>query len=216
MNLFIFKIERNEIKNLIQLKSFYRKAIKKIHPDISGKDSNEFLIIHNHFLEAAEYLNNQTTPIINVRQLSNEQLIQQIFDIFVDLMSSNFPQDRKVYFKNKIYISRITKIIDLTNMLFKEQNVFNLFQEDLYILRKDSIISNHSFNVTISYLNNIKDYILLKHKHGYKYIQNTYPLIFSILMDQKLNNGLLFINWLVSETIGKDVLRGDLPTNAST
>jgi len=35
-------------------------------------------------------------------------------------------------------------------------------------------------------------------------------------MDQKLNNGLLFINWLVSETIGKDVLRGDLPTNAST
>jgi len=216
MNLFIFKIERNEITNLLQLKSCYRKAIKQIHPDISGKDSNEFLTIHNHFLEATEYLNNPTPPIETARKLSNEQLTQQIFDLFIDLMSSNFPQDRKICFKNKIYISRITKINELTNMLFKEQNIFDLFQEDLYVLRKDTVISNHSFNVTISYLNNIKDYILLKHKHGYKYIQNTYPLIFSIFKDQELLNGLLFINWLVSETIGKGIIRGDLPTNAST
>ncbi len=216
MNLFIFKIERNEITNLIQLKSYYRKAIKKIHPDISGKDSNEFLIIQKQFLEASHYLQNRAKSVEIINPLSKDQLIQQIFELFIDLMCSNFPQDRKVCLKIKIYVSRITQLNNITNLLFNEKNVFNLFQEDLYILRKDSIISNHSFNVTISYLNNIKDYILIKHKHGYKYIQNTYPLIFSILTNQKLSNGLLFINWLVSETIGNNVIRGDLPTTAST
>jgi hypothetical protein len=216
MNLFIFKIERNEITNLSQLKSFYRKTVKLIHPDISGKDSNDFLGIQQQFKEATLFLKNKKTNSSADGEHSKEQVKKELLNVFIDLMSSNFPQDRKISGKNKLYKSRIVQINALANQLFKEKDLFILFEKDLYILRKDTVISNHKYNLVISYLNNIKDYILMKHKHGYKYIETTYDLIYMIFIEQQLGNGLKFVNWLVSETIGISVIKGDLPTTVST
>lgn len=218
MNPFIDKIERSEITDLSQLKTHYRKAIKRFHPDISGKDSGDFLLIQKHFHEATQYLLKKAEPSGNagtadpIDSLSKDEAQRRILDIFVDLLCSNFPQDKKACQKNKKYNARISEINNLTNTLFVNQNLFLNFQDDLYILRKDTVILNHNFNVTVSYLNNIKDYILLRHAHGRRYIENTYELIFDIFKKERLDNGLLFINWLVSVLLGKDAIKGDLPT----
>lgn len=217
MNRFIAQIASGKLASLAQLKSCYRREIKKIHPDIAGKGSTEFLAVQAQYMEAKDFLEKSCSRSAKSSRSAGADAdgerysMSQVRDLFVDLMCSNFPLDRRVAHTNKLYDRRIASMNAMVNSLLADTDLFLKFEKDMYALRGDSVVSNHEYNVVVSYLNNIRDFILAKTVRGRSYIRNTYPLIASILAGRNLDAGMAFINWMVQDIIGKEYIKGEIP-----
>lgn len=254
MNFFISKINDREIVTLSQLKSCYRQIVKKVHPDTAGRDSKEFIVLYRQFQEAKAFLEHNacrfaeegSVPVAgngsaaasgagghpgrSVKTARDEKPEQysrwQVQELFVDLMCSNFPIDRRVAGKNALYSKRIVRINAMLNTLLAEQDLFLKFEKELYILRRDTVVSNHEYNVVMLYLNIIRDFILMETDRCRSCLANTYPLTASILLGSSIEGGSLerrrhdgrrldgalrFINWLVQDIIESKNLSGEIP-----
>ncbi len=169
-------------------------------------------------------------PARTVKAVRGQKPVQysrrQVQELFVDLMCSNFPIDRRVAGKNALYSKRIVRINAMLNTLLAEQDLFLKFEKDLYILRRDTVASNHEYNVIVMYLNNIRDFILMENDRCRSCLENTYPLTASILLGSSIEGGSLerrrhdgrrldgalrFINWLVQDNIEGKNLSGEIP-----
>ena len=135
--------------------------------------------------------------------------------IFLDLIASNFPIEKTI--KNNIYNQRIELLnICLNHLIPTEKDLFNRFQEEMYLLKGESVISNHLFDVVKMYFYRYCDYIYLKNKNNKNYLIIGYDLIYEIFESKKMYNSIKFINWLVEDIVGSDKVKKNVPTTAST
>jgi len=214
MNIFIKYINENKITSESDLKRVFWRLSKKIHPDITSIELNndQFIKLKNDFDQAKLLLAKPSIKVIKSRQMFCKE---DCISIFLDLMASNFPIEKTI--KNYIYNQRIELLnICLNQLIPTEIDLFYKFQEEMYLLKGESTISNHLFGSVKMYFYRYCDYIYLKNKNNKNYLIIGYNLIYEIFESKQMYNGIKFINWLVEDIIGSDKLRKNVPTTAST
>jgi len=167
MNIIINYIHNYKITSERELKNLFWKISKRIHPDATSLDigNENFIKLKNDYDQAKQLLG--TTHVeIKISEICNKE---ECSDLFIDLMACNFPIDKSI--KNKQYQERISLLNNgLSSLLPDGVNVFSTFEEEMYLLKGETVISNHLFNVVKLYFYRYCDYKYLRNKNSKNYL----------------------------------------------
>jgi hypothetical protein len=216
MNIFIEKIEHNQISSVREIKRLFWAISKKIHPDVSSlaKNDQAFIDLRKQYEEALSYFANGTKnkPENYQRTITKNECIAE----FIDLLANNFPLTDEIKIHNRLYLSRVDKINRSLNKKYAVKDIFIHFEQELLKLKGNTVISNHNFGVTKLYFYRYSDYWYQRSRINLNYLIQGYKLVADILQDNNMRNSLLFLNMLVEDIIERDKIQGDLPITAST
>lgn len=197
MNIFLKYIEDNRISSEIELRRLFWKIAKKIHPDITSLDTNneKFITLKKDYDEAKVLLNVKAFKKSGINQHYGKE---ECINLFCDLMASNFPIDKSI--TNKKYEERINLINRMLNSLIPDEaDLFHDFEKEMYLLKGETVISNHLYGVVKLYLYRFCDYVYLRTRNNKQYLLIGYDLVHEIFVSKKMHSSIKFVDWLVKD-----------------
>jgi len=201
MNIFIEALKDRKVTTEIELKRMFWRLAKKLHPDITKVENNNYLFISlkSQYDVAHSELNNQIKEIKKNSKSPDRNICMQLF---VDLIASNFPIDRKVKNQNKMYCARLDELNKELGRFGNEyNNLINSVELEMNKLRGKTTVSNHEFNLVKLYFYRISDYYYLKTKNTENYLRIGYDMIIDIFRKRNMEKSILFVNWLVKDLL---------------
>jgi len=205
-------IEKGKFSEL-ELKKVYRELCKQTHPDITGKNSQEFIEIQNDYKIAKKYLTSLLSSNYNVNEFKPRIMLYKClynYNLYglnsskirrmPELKSRNLSLTKELIFWANIYDQDFLKIfIEYNKKHIKDFNGWK--EEEIFKKGRDYFIKG--FNFFLEYQSNGN---LGTKKVCLTYLQEStfeLTLISKSTLRQSIAN---FANWLINELDKKPVL----------
>jgi hypothetical protein len=197
MNIFIEALRKGEVNTEIELKRMFWKLAKKLHPDVSCVERNNelFVSLKRQFDEASAEIGAHLSIADEPHRNPDRSLCMRLFG---DLVAGNFPIDKRVKDRNKIYCKRLGELNRELGRFGRDfRDLFVGVESELYVLRGKTTVSNHEFNLVKLFFYRISDYGFFKTKNTLNYLRVGYPMLIDIFKNRNMEKSIVFFDWLV-------------------
>lgn len=198
MNLFREHIAQGRISSESELKRLFRILALKLHPDtcLDQNTAERFLALKRDYDEA---LRERGWETARAETKSPESFSFDLCaDLFGELVAGNFPAAPKVKAANKMYRARLERLNAEIGVLGGDWvDMFKRVEQEMLVLRGDSVVSNHAFNLVKIYFCNLYDSIFLKHPFSKAYVRNSYGLVAGVLRESGCAETVRFIDLML-------------------
>jgi hypothetical protein len=201
MNIFIAYVESGQAATESDLRRIFWSLAKKTHPDATGIDSDSevFKKIKEDYDASLEYLKKKNREPVKKGPAGTHRITKdECIDIFLELIASNFPIDRSIREKNSIYLQRMARLNGGIALLDpSRKDLLLAFEQELYGLRGDSVISNHPYTMVKLFLYRYLDYRQFSNANNRRYIVQNRDAIFALFEEKGMRASASFLQWLL-------------------
>lgn len=196
MNIIEAKMKEGKIKNIDDLKAFYRSVVKKIHPDVNNdyRAQELFLKIRDDYFTALE---NFESKIYIVKKYNRIDCLYALTDLLV----VNFPQElsddkTSSYYKKKYYL--FLKEFSCLGEEYKK--MFGCFHNEYLKIRVTKDRDNYLLSKQLeAILNLIRSNYFFTTKVTVRSIDKDYKDIKNLLEKNNYDNSIRFLDWLIQD-----------------
>jgi hypothetical protein len=202
MNIFRKYIGEGKIRDKTQLKRYFWRLARKLHPDSASPDAAEhrFIRLKNDFDEAVEALPDKADEkqVISSHDAAADR--DEIKRLFVELIECGFPVDIRIRGNSKLYVRRITEI----TRLFSPDTVpgvesFGQVEKEAYLIRGGNIHDNPLFGKIRMILYNIASCRYYPTEHMLKAVETWFAEIRPELRQKGFLSFCEWLKWLIED-----------------